>query len=151
MRLALSLPLAALLAVCCSTPQRLAADLVVTGARIWTGNPLQPDAAAIAMIGERIVDVGSDDEVGRWLGPNTTVIDAGGRRVVPGFNDGDEELKGIAGFLAGVSCDIPWHVTAFHPDYKMTDPPRTPAETLIRAYDFGKAAGLRYVYPGKDQ
>ena len=92
MRLALSLPLAALLAVCCSTPQRLAADLVVTGARIWTGNPLQPDAAAIAMIGERIVDVGSDDEVGRWLGPNTTVIDAGGRRVVPGFNDAHVHL-----------------------------------------------------------
>jgi pyruvate formate lyase activating enzyme len=68
--------------------------------------------------------------------------------VIPGFNDGDDELKGIADFLAGVSCDIPWHVTAFHPDYKMTDPPRTPAATLIRAYDFGKTAGLRYVYPG---
>ena len=68
--------------------------------------------------------------------------------VIPGFNDGDEELKGIAEFLAGVSCDIPWHVTAFHPDYKMTGPPRTPTETLIRAYELGKAAGLRYVYPG---
>lgn len=87
MRVALSLTLAALVAVSCSTPQRLAADLVVTGARIWTGNPLQPDAAAIAMIGERIVDLGSDDEVGHWRGPNTTVIDAGGRTVVPGFND----------------------------------------------------------------
>ncbi len=68
--------------------------------------------------------------------------------IVPGFNDHDEELRGIADFLAGVSVDLPWHVTAFHPDYKMTDPPRTPAETLIRAYDFGKAAGLHYVYPG---
>jgi len=68
--------------------------------------------------------------------------------IIPGFNDGDEELKQIARFLAGVSIDIPWHVTAFHPDYKMTDPPRTPAATLIRAYDIGKAAGLRYVYPG---
>ncbi len=47
-----------------------------------------------------------------------------------------------------MSIDIPWHVTAFHPDYKMTDPPRTPSETLVRAYDFGKEAGLRYVYPG---
>ncbi len=68
--------------------------------------------------------------------------------VVPGFNDGDAELTEIADFLAGVSPDIPWHVTAFRPDYKMTDPPRTPVDTLIRAYDIGKAAGLRYVYPG---
>ena len=68
--------------------------------------------------------------------------------VVPTFNDGDDELKAIAEFLASVSCDIPWHVTAFHPDYKMTDPPRTPVETLVRAYEFGKSAGLKYVYPG---
>lgn len=68
--------------------------------------------------------------------------------VIPGFNDGDDELMEIAGFVAGVSCDIPWHVTAYHPDYKMTDPPRTPTATLLKAYDFGKAAGLKYVYPG---
>jgi len=68
--------------------------------------------------------------------------------VVPGFNDGDDELAQIAGFLADISCDIPWHVTAFHPDYKMTDPPRTPVETLLRAYELGRTAGLRYVYPG---
>jgi len=67
---------------------------------------------------------------------------------IPGFNDGDDELKKIADFLASVSTDIPWHVTAFHPDYKMTEPARTPAETLIRAYDIGKAAGLKFVYPG---
>ncbi len=68
--------------------------------------------------------------------------------VVPGFNDSSEELGSIARFLAGVSLDIPWHVTAFHPDYKMTDPPPTPPQTLIRAYDAGKAAGLRFVYTG---
>ncbi len=68
--------------------------------------------------------------------------------IVPTFNDGEEELKQIAGFVAGVSCDIPWHVTAFRPDYKMTEPGRTPVETLIRAYDIGRAAGLKYVYPG---
>jgi pyruvate formate lyase activating enzyme len=68
--------------------------------------------------------------------------------VVPDFNDTDAELKQIAGFLAGVSPDIPWHVTAFHPDYKMTGPPRTPVETLVRAYEIGKAAGLQYVYAG---
>ncbi len=68
--------------------------------------------------------------------------------VVPGFNDSDDELKQIADFIAGVSVDLPWHVTAFHPDYKMTGPPRTPADTLVRAYDIGVAAGLRYVYAG---
>ncbi len=68
--------------------------------------------------------------------------------VVPGFNDSDEELKDIAEFLVGVSPDIPWHVTAFHPDYKMTGPPPTPASTLMRAYEAGRAAGLKFVYAG---
>lgn len=68
--------------------------------------------------------------------------------IVPGFNDGAEELTAMAKFLAGVSPDIPWHMTAFHPDYKMTDPPRTPARTLLRAYDIGREAGLRFCYPG---
>ncbi|MBI4558826.1 MAG: AmmeMemoRadiSam system radical SAM enzyme [Candidatus Hydrogenedentes bacterium] len=68
--------------------------------------------------------------------------------VVPGFNDSEDELRGIAKFLVGVSCDIPWHVTAFHPDYKMTEPPRTQVSHLLRAYDIGKEAGLHYVYPG---
>ena len=68
--------------------------------------------------------------------------------VVPGLNDSPEELKGIAAFLAGVSPDIPWHVTAFHPDYQMTDPPATPAATLQAGAEIGRAAGLRYVYAG---
>ncbi len=68
--------------------------------------------------------------------------------VVPGFNDSDEELTQVARFLAGASVNIPWHVTAFHPDYKMTGPRATPVSTLLKAYDIGKAAGLRFVYPG---
>jgi pyruvate formate lyase activating enzyme len=68
--------------------------------------------------------------------------------VVPGFNDSDRELRGIAGFLAEVSADIPWHVTAFHRDYKMMGPDNTPAATLLRAAGIGRAAGLRYVYAG---
>ncbi|MCK6457269.1 MAG: AmmeMemoRadiSam system radical SAM enzyme [Phycisphaerae bacterium] len=68
--------------------------------------------------------------------------------VVPGFNDSDDELRQIADFIASVSPDIPWHMTAFHPDYKMQDVRRTPAEALLRAYDIGRQAGLRFCYPG---
>jgi pyruvate formate lyase activating enzyme len=68
--------------------------------------------------------------------------------IVPGFNDSPDELEALAGFLAGISPDIPWHVTAFHPDYKMTGPQRTPAETLARAAEIGRAAGLHFVYAG---
>ncbi len=68
--------------------------------------------------------------------------------VVPGFNDSSEELYDAARFLRSVSADIPWHVTAFHPDYKMTGHDYTPAKTLIRAAEIGREAGLRYVYAG---
>ncbi len=68
--------------------------------------------------------------------------------VVPGFNDSDAELAAIAQFLASVSADIPWHVTAFHPDYKMSDRDFTTADTLLHAAASGRAAGLRYVYAG---
>lgn len=68
--------------------------------------------------------------------------------IVPGFNDSDEELREIAQFLVSISKDIPWHVTGFHKDYKMTDPENTPAKTLIRAAEIGAAAGLHFVYAG---
>ena len=68
--------------------------------------------------------------------------------VVPSFNDSDQELTEIAEFLASIDVDIPWHVTAFHQDYKMTENANTGTSTLLRAYEIGKRAGLRYVYPG---
>jgi pyruvate formate lyase activating enzyme len=68
--------------------------------------------------------------------------------VVPGFNDSNEELMDAARFIASVSRDIPWHVTAFHPDYKMVDPASTPVRTLIRAAEIGQEAGLNFVYAG---
>ena len=68
--------------------------------------------------------------------------------LVPGLNDSVQELGAIAGFLAGVSSNIPWHVTAFHPDYRMLDPPPTPAASLLAAAEEGRRAGLRYVYAG---
>jgi pyruvate formate lyase activating enzyme len=68
--------------------------------------------------------------------------------VIPGFNDSPEELMEAARFITSVSPDIPWHVTAFHPDYKMTDPPPTSAKTLLRATEIGQEMGLKYVYAG---
>ncbi len=68
--------------------------------------------------------------------------------VIPGFNDSPAELLDAARFIASVSVDIPWHVTAFHPDYKMVDPPATSIRTLIQAAEIGEEAGLRYVYAG---
>lgn len=68
--------------------------------------------------------------------------------LVPDFNDSDDEIRRMADFIAGVSPDIPWHVTAFHPDYRMLDQDRTPADTLRRAHAIGKAAGLHFVYAG---
>ncbi|NIQ03232.1 MAG: hypothetical protein GWM98_24930, partial [Nitrospinaceae bacterium] len=68
--------------------------------------------------------------------------------VVPDYNDSNEELTQIAEFIASVSVDIPWHVTAFRPLYKMVDRGSTPVETLIRARTIGKQAGLKFVYSG---
>ena len=68
--------------------------------------------------------------------------------VIPGFNDSNEELRDIAQFLVKISPDIPWHVTAFHQDYKMTDPENTSAASLLRAAEIGKSAGLHFVYVG---
>jgi len=68
--------------------------------------------------------------------------------LIPGFNDGNDELRKLTAFLASVSPDIPWHVTAFHQDYKMTSPADTTAKDLFRAAAIGCDAGLRYIYAG---
>jgi pyruvate formate lyase activating enzyme len=79
-------------------------------------------------------------EMGIWLEIVTLLI--------PGFNDSDDELRRLTAFLAGVSVDIPWHVTAFHQDYKMTSPSDTRPDDLLRAAGIGREAGLRYIYAG---
>jgi len=94
------------------------------------GGRLQPILASVRLI----------HRMGFWLEVVTLVV--------PGFNDSDEELRSIAEFLAGISPDIPWHVTAFHKDYKMIGPDNTPPATLVRAAAIGRSAGLRYVYAG---
>jgi pyruvate formate lyase activating enzyme len=69
--------------------------------------------------------------------------------VVPGENDEDEELKAIAEFISTeLDKDTPWHISAFHPDYKMQDHQGTPVKTLTHAYEIGRDAGLHYIYVG---
>lgn len=79
-------------------------------------------------------------ELGYWVEVVTLVI--------PGYNDSPAELWDIARFLRSVSADIPWHVTAFHPDYKMNDRISTPSTTLQQSAEIGQEAGLHYVYAG---
>jgi predicted amidohydrolase YtcJ len=64
-----------------------AADLLITNANIWTVDPSRPKAEAVAVLGDRIVAVGSNAEVESWRGPRTHVIEAGGKLLLPGFND----------------------------------------------------------------
>ena len=68
--------------------------------------------------------------------------------VVPKQNDSEKELTQIAKFIASVDKNIPWHISRFHPDYKMTNSYPTPLETLENAFQIGKNAGLKYVYLG---
>lgn len=79
-------------------------------------------------------------EKGIWIEITTLLI--------PGKNDSDEEIRDIAKFIASLDVAIPWHLSAFHPTYKMLDVPRTPESTLLRAYKIGQEEGLKYLYIG---
>jgi pyruvate formate lyase activating enzyme len=69
--------------------------------------------------------------------------------LIPGLNDNPDELNALAAFIArDLGVDTPWHISRFHPTYRLTDRPPTPLEILTTAYDIGKKAGLRYVYMG---
>jgi len=69
--------------------------------------------------------------------------------LIPGENDSEQELEKAADwFAANLGPDVPWHFTAFHPDYKMLDTPPTPSATLTRAREIARAHGLHYVYTG---
>lgn len=91
-------------------------------------------------IGPILETIRSLHKMGVWLEIVTLLI--------PGFNDSDQELHELTQFIVSVSHDIPWHVTAFHKDYKMDDPADTRPEDLERAASIGRESGLRYVYAG---
>ncbi|HOP48821.1 MAG TPA: AmmeMemoRadiSam system radical SAM enzyme [Desulfobacteraceae bacterium] len=80
------------------------------------------------------------NKMGIWLEVTTLLI--------PGLNDSEEELKSIAGFLANLDPSIPWHISRFHPTYRLMNIPPTSAETIRRAREYGYEAGLKYVYTG---
>ena len=79
-------------------------------------------------------------ELGVWVEVTTLII--------PGYNDDEDQLKEIAEFIKSVGDEIPWHITAFYPAYKLLDVPPTPVESLRMARDIGIQVGLRYVYEG---
>ncbi len=98
--------------------------------RRYCGGSLEPVLAAIRNL----------VSAGMWVEVTTLVI--------PGRNDSEAELGWIAEFLAGVSPDIPWHVSRFVPSYRVHDRPPTPLSTLLRAREIGREAGLKFVYLG---
>ncbi len=79
-------------------------------------------------------------EKGIWVEITTLLI--------PTLNDSDEELKDIARFIAGLGRETPWHISRFHPQYKMQNAAITPLDSLHRAAQIGREAGLKYVYSG---
>ena len=95
------------------------------------GASLQPVLDSLIMMKQRRL----------WLEVTTLVI--------PGLNDSDDELRDIASFIAAeLGTDTPWHVSRFHPTYKLTDRPSTPVRTVHRAREIGLEEGLAYVYEG---
>jgi len=99
--------------------------------RTYSGARLEPIKRNIAAIAH---------ETDIWLEVTTLII--------PDLNDGEAELRSMAAWLADIDPDIPWHVSAFHPDYQLQDRECTPLQTLQRAYEIGKRAGLHHVYLG---
>lgn len=97
----------------------------------YTGAHLEPVKRNIAFIAQ---------ETDIWIEVTTLVI--------PELNDSDDELRAAAEWLASVDPDMPWHISAFHPSYKMLDRPRTSVTTLERAYKIGKDAGIKHIYVG---
>jgi pyruvate formate lyase activating enzyme len=79
-------------------------------------------------------------DLGIWLEVTTLII--------PGLNDSEEELLGLAQFLCKISSDIPWHLSAFHPAYRLMNAARTPVDILLKAREIGYSAGLNHVYLG---
>jgi pyruvate formate lyase activating enzyme len=93
-----------------------------------------------AKLGPVLKTLETMNEMGVWLEVTTLLI--------PGLNDSSDELRQIARFLADLNPDIPWHISRFHPTYRLTHIPSTPPEKIRKARDIGYESGLKYVYTG---
>jgi pyruvate formate lyase activating enzyme len=113
------------------------ADLFKIDLKAW-----RPEA--YRALGGRVENVLETIRLARAMGFWVEVVTL----VVPGFNDGAAELESIARFIASVSPEIPWHVTAFRPEFHMTESPATLPADLRRAAAIGREAGLHFVYAG---
>ncbi|MDO9527857.1 MAG: AmmeMemoRadiSam system radical SAM enzyme [Syntrophales bacterium] len=98
--------------------------------KTWCGARLQPVLDSIRKM----------KELNIWVEITTLVI--------PTLNDTEEELRQIAEFILSLGPETPWHISRFHPQYKMANLPLTPVETIHRAAEIGKETGLKYVYSG---
>ena len=98
--------------------------------RIRCGARLEPVLASLRKM----------KELGIWVEVTTLLI--------PEINDGEEELRELAGFILSLGAETPWHISRFHPRYRMTEKPPTPAASIHRAIRIGKSVGLKYVYSG---
>jgi pyruvate formate lyase activating enzyme len=98
--------------------------------RIQCGARLQPVLASLRKM----------KELGIWVEVTTLLI--------PGLNDGEDELHGLAGFILSLGAETPWHISRFQPRYRMTEKPPTPVASIHRAVLIGKSIGLKYVYSG---
>ncbi len=125
-----------------ATPEVLEAlEPYLTGMKIDLKSMQDKQYRRLGGVLQRVLDtIQRAHEMGFWVEVVTLIV--------PGFNDSREELMDAARFIASVSPDIPWHVTAYHPDYKMSTPPPTPVSKLIEAAEIGYEAGLHYVYAG---
>lgn len=103
----------------------------VKNCKLFTGGELEPILRNLKLLAESNIHL----EI-------TTLV-------IPDFNDSEKELKQIADFIVNdLGIDVPWHVSAFHPDYKMSDKTRTSKDTIFKAMEIGLQKGLKYVYPG---
>src|SRR5580704_11625476 len=93
-----------LFAYFCGAQGKPAADLIITNAKIWTVDKSEPNAQAVAMLGDRIAAVGSNAEIDAWRGPHSQVIDAGGKLLLPGFND--SQVHFVSGGIQLDSVDL---------------------------------------------
>ncbi len=88
------------------TQRKPAADLIITSARVWTVDNSAPTAEAVAILGDRIVAVGLDADVDLWHGPQTKIIDAAGKLLLPGFNDAHVHFVSGGSQIAARQCAV---------------------------------------------